>query len=170
MTLWIHVARRVFHELRSVSPEDEAVFAENFERVRRELEELDAWVRAQVEQIPPEKRVLVTAHDAFGYFGHRYGFEVVGLQGISTAAQAGLRDIERVIDVIVSKRLGAIFVESSVPQRNVEAVKAACAQRGHQVEIGGQLHSDSLGPVGSGADDYVGMVKHNVQTIVSALK
>lgn len=170
VSLWIHASRRIFEQLVALSPENEAEFTESFERLRRELVELDAWVSEEVRRIPEEKRVLVTAHDAFGYFGRRYGIEVVGLQGISTAAQAGLKDIERVVNIIVDRGVKAVFVESSVPQRNIEAVKAACIQRGHQVEIGGQLHSDSLGPAGSGADKYVGMVRHNVRTIVNALK
>lgn len=137
---------------------------------RRELEELDTWVARQVEQIPPRQRVLITAHDAFRYFGHRYGIEVVGLQGISTSSEAGLADMHRLVELIVTRRVKAIFVESSVPRRAIEALQLACAARGHRVEIGGTLYSDALGPPGSGADTYVGMVRHNVRTIVEALR
>jgi len=112
----------------------------------------------------------VTAHDAFGYFGQRYGMEVVGLQGISTLAEAGLKDVERVVDVVVDRGIKAIFIESSVPRRAIEAVQQAVAARGHTVRIGGQLFSDAMGAPGTPEGTYPGMVRHNVNTIVEALK
>ncbi len=138
-------------------------------RYKEELDRLDRWVEAQIRRIPEERRVLVTAHDAFRYFGRRYGIEVVGLQGISTASEAGLQDLHRLVDLIVQRRIPAIFVETSVPRRAIEALQAACRARGHEVRIGGALYSDALGPPGSGADSYVGMVRTNVRTIVDAL-
>ena len=134
-----------------------------------ELARLDTWVKKELAAVAKAQRVLVTAHDAFGYFGRRYGMEVVALQGISTASQAGLKDVERVVKVIVSRRIKAIFVEASVPRRTVEAVQQACRRRGHPVAIGGQLFSDSMGAPGTVEGTYVGMVRHNVRTMVGAL-
>ena len=119
--------------------------------------------------IPAEQRILITAHDAFNYFGRAYGFEVRGLQGISTEAQAGTADVKALADFIVEKQIPAIFVESSVPQRNVEAVQAAVQAQGFNVVIGGELFSDAMGSEGTPEGTYVGMVRHNIDTIVSAL-
>ncbi|MEO1367157.1 MAG: zinc ABC transporter substrate-binding protein, partial [Acidobacteriota bacterium] len=121
------------------------------------------------ETLPAERRVLVTAHDAFGYLGDRYGLEVIGVQGISTLAEAGLQDVDRVVDLVVERRIPALFVESSVPRRTVEAVVAAARERGHTVAIGGELFSDAMGAAGTPEGTYDGMVRHNVTTIVSAL-
>ena len=113
--------------------------------------------------------MLVTAHDAFNYFGRAYGFEVRGLQGISTATEAGIGDVQDLADFIAERRIGAIFVESSVPVRNVEALQEAVRARGFQVRIGGELFSDAMGDAGSPEGTYPGMVRHNVDTIVTAL-
>lgn len=142
----------------------------NAERLDEELVQLDAWVKAQIATIAGTQRVLVTAHDAFGYFGKRYGMEVVGLQGISTVSQAGIRDVERVVELVTTRKIKAIFVESSVPKRNLEAVQEACRKRGHDVRIGGQLYSDSMGPSGTDEGTYIGMVKKNVTVITGALR
>ena len=114
--------------------------------------------------------MLITAHDAFGYFGRAYGVEVVGLQGISTVADYGVNDVTQLVDLIVERQVKAIFVESSVPVRSIEAVREGCLDRGFQVEIGGTLYSDAMGAADSGADTYVGMVESNVNTIVGALR
>ena len=168
--LWIHACEAVSRELIGLLPQRAADFEKNFERYRNELIELDAWAERELQGISPAGRVLVTAHDAFGYFGQRYGLRVVGLQGLSTVSRAGLKDIERVVKLIVQQNVKAIFVESSVPPQTIEAVQAACAQAGHAVVVGGELYSDSVGPVGSGAETYVGMVRHNVNTIAQALR
>jgi manganese/zinc/iron transport system substrate-binding protein len=168
--LWIKTLDPVTGVLAEVLPERESEFRANAHELKTELEELDAWVAARIREIPEERRVLVTAHDAFGYFGDRYGIRVVGLQGISTLAEAGLRDVERVVDLIVDNEVPAIFVESSVPRRSIEAVQAACRDRGHEVSIGGELFSDAMGASGTPEGTYVGMVRHNVNTIVDALK
>jgi manganese/zinc/iron transport system substrate-binding protein len=126
-------------------------------------------VRQQVERVPAEKRVLITAHDAFNYFGRAYGFDVRGLQGISTASEAGTADVQALADFIAERQIPAIFVESSVPQRNIEAVQAAVRAKGFEVQIGGQLYSDALGSPDSSAATYIGMVRANVDTLVSAL-
>jgi manganese/zinc/iron transport system substrate-binding protein len=127
-------------------------------------------VEKRIGEIPAGRRVLVTAHDAFGYFGRRYGLEVIGLQGISTVAEAGLRDVERLVDLVVSRKVPALFVESSVSARSMEAVQKACESRGHGVIMGGQLFSDAMGPAGTPEGTYPGMVRHNVKTIVEALR
>ena len=124
---------------------------------------------AQVNQIPVNQRVLITAHDAFGYFGRAYGFEVLGVQGLSTATEAGIQDMSNLADVIVSRKVPAVFVESTVSPKTIEALQAAVADRGGNVQLGGQLYSDSLGDINTPASTYVGMVRHNVQTIVAAL-
>jgi manganese/zinc/iron transport system substrate-binding protein len=134
-----------------------------------QLEDLHQYVLDQANTVPAEQRILITAHDAFNYFGRAYGFEVRGLQGISTEAQAGTADVQALTDFIVEKQIPAIFVESSVPQRNVEAVQAAAQAKGFEVKIGGSLFSDAMGSEGTPAGTYVGMVRHNIDTIVTAL-
>lgn len=136
----------------------------------RELAELDAWVRAQMATIPAPRRVLVTAHDAFGYLGRAYSIEVRGLLGISTASEAGAADVQELAALIAARGVPAIFVESTVSPRYIEALQQAVRARGAQVAIGGHLYSDALGAAGSGADTYVGMVRHNVTTIVRGLR
>ena len=113
--------------------------------------------------------MLITSHDAFNYFGRAYGFEVRGLQGISTEAQAGTADVQALASFIVEKQIPAVFVESSVPQRNVEAVQAAVQAKGFEVSIGGSLFSDAMGSEGTPEGTYIGMVRHNIDTIVTAL-
>ncbi|MDX2061894.1 MAG: zinc ABC transporter substrate-binding protein [Bacteroidia bacterium] len=134
------------------------------------LDSLDRWVRAELSRLPPERRVLVTAHDAFGYFGAAYGVEVRGLQGLSTAAEFGVRDVSELVDFLVRRKIPAIFVESSVSPRAIESVVAQAAARGHRVRVGGTLYSDALGAAGTPEGTYIGMVRANVQTLVEALK
>jgi manganese/zinc/iron transport system substrate-binding protein len=169
VSLWAHTLDPIADELGKLAPEHAGLFRQNAEAYRRELLALDAEVKARIQQIPAGKRVLVTAHDAFGYFGRRYGMEVVGLQGISTLSEAGLQDVQRVVDLVAGRAIPAIFVESSVPRRSIEAVQAAVRARGGKVEIGGQLFSDSLGAAGTPAGTYPGMVRANVGTMVQAL-
>ena len=168
--LWSATLDAIAAAYAEVDPAHADAYRQNAEAYRKELLELDAWVAQRVAEVPPERRILVTAHDAFGYFGRRYGVEVVGLQGISTLAEAGLRDMQRVVDLVAERQVPAMFVESSVPRRSIEAVQAAVQERGHQVAIGGSLFSDAMGAPGSPEGDYPGMVRHNVNTIVEALK
>ncbi len=133
------------------------------------LRELHEYVRAQAARVPAERRVLITAHDAFNYFGRAYGFQVRGLQGISTASEAGTADVQGLARFIAERRIPAVFVETSIPARTIEAVQAAVRARGFQVEIGGQLYSDAMGNPGTEEGTYIGMVRHNVDTIVEAL-
>ena len=130
---------------------------------------LDAYARASIASIPPDARVLVTAHDAFAYFGRRYGLEVVGIQGVNTESEAGLRAIEAAVETVVARRLPAVFVESTVSDRNVRAIVEGAAARGHKVDVGGRLFSDAMGPEGTYEGTYIGMIDHNVTTIARAL-
>lgn len=170
VSLWALSLEPIVRELSELAPEHAATFRTNAAALGQELTGLDAWVRQQMETIPPAQRVLITAHDAFGYFGRRYGVEVMGIQGISTLSEAGLKDVDRVVGIVVQRGIKAVFVESSVPRRSIEAVQAAVRAQGREVAIGGQLYSDSLGAAGSPAGTYTGMVRTNVATIVNALK
>lgn len=145
------------------------VIAQRLPVYHAELAALHDEVIAQVAQIPVDQRVLITAHDAFGYFGRAYGFEVLGIQGLSTATEAGIQDMSNLAEVIVSRGVPAVFVESTVSPKTIEALQAAVSDRGGSVKLGGQLFSDSLGDANTPASTYVGMVRHNVQTIVTAL-
>ena len=133
------------------------------------LEALDGEIRARLATIPAERRVLVTAHDAFRYFSRAYGVEVVGVQGTSTESEAGLHDVNRIVDLLVERRIPAVFMETSVADRSVAALVEGARARGHEVAIGGRLYSDSLGGPGSGAETLAGAVAANVEAIVTAL-
>jgi len=169
VALWAETIDSILSALVELDPANADAYARNADQLRSELHELDSWVAGRVAELPEDRRILVTAHDAFGYFGQRYGVQVVGLQGISTLAEAGLQDVERVVDLVVDRQIKAVFIESSVPQRSVEAVQVACRERGHEVAIGGQLFSDAMGTPGTPEGTYVGMVRHNVNTIVNSL-
>ena len=170
VSLWAQTVEVAVASLSELDPEGVEVYRRNGEQYRARLDALHQWVIEQVGQIPEQQRVLITAHDAFGYFGLAYGFEVVGLQGISTVAEYGVNDVTQLVDRIVERQVKAIFVESSVPARSIEAVRQGCLNRGFEVVIGGTLYSDAMGGAGSGADSYVGMVESNVNTIVGALR
>lgn len=170
VSMWAKTLGPITRELSALDPAHAKEFEANAAALGKELDELDAWVKAQILTIPEPHRILVTAHDAFGYFGRRYGMQVVGIQGISTLSEAGLKDVDRVVSLVVDEKVPAIFIESSVPRRSIEAVQAAVRSRGHEAAIGGQLYSDSLGAAGSPAGTYPGMVRANVATIVNALK
>ena len=135
-----------------------------------ELLELDRTIRQKFETIPRQRRVLITAHDAFRYFGRAYGIEVVGVQGTSTESEAGLADMNQLVDMIVTRRIPAVFVETSVSDRNVTALIEGASARGHTVRLGGRLYSDALGPVGGGGDTLERALLSNVDTIVGALR
>jgi manganese/zinc/iron transport system substrate-binding protein len=170
VSMWAKTLGPITREILALDPEHAKEFEANAAALEKELNELDAWVKAQILTLPEPRRILVTAHDAFGYFGRRYGMQVVAIQGISTLSEAGLKDVDRVVSLVVDRKVPAIFIESSVPRRSIEAVQAAVRSRGHEAAIGGQLYSDSLGAAGSPAGTYPGMVRANVTTIVNALK
>lgn len=168
--LWILAVREVEDELTALDPEHGDTYAANSDAYVDELEDLDAYVFEQVETVPEDSRVLITAHDAFGYLGERYGIEVMGLQGLSTAAEAGAADVQDLSREIAERQIKAIFVESSVPRATIEAVQAAVESRGHEVAIGGELFSDAMGNEGTPEGTYLGMVRHNIDTIAGALR
>jgi len=145
------------------------VYARNAAAYRERVIALDAYARRVLESVPERSRVLVTAHDAFNYFGARYGFDVLGIQGLSTESEAGVRDIERLVGLIVDRAIPAVFVESTVSDRGVRALIAGAAARGHTVTIGGELYSDAMGRAGTYEGTYIGMLEHNVNTIARAL-
>lgn len=167
--LWSRTVELIRRTLSDADPEHAEEYAANARRYERELRELDSYVRSRAAQVPRDKRVLITAHDAFNYFGRAYGFTVRGLQGISTASEAGTADVQRLADFITARRIPAVFVESSIPRRTVQAVQEAVAARGFDVRIGGELFSDAMGNPGTPEGSYVGMVTHNIDTIVNAL-
>lgn len=168
--LWKLAAEAVRDALIDLDEANADAYRENYEAYAVELDELHAYVLARVEELPEASRVLITAHDAFAYFGEAYGFEVMGLQGISTVSEAGTADIRELADFIYENQIKAIFIESSVPTRSIEAVQEAVRSRGFETAIGGELYSDSLGSAGTDAATYIGTVRANIDTIVNALK
>jgi manganese/zinc/iron transport system substrate-binding protein len=169
VTLWMKAVERVRDTLIEVDNDRAELYRVNTEDYLAKLEELHDYVMQQADRVSPDQRVLVTAHDAFNYFGRAYGFEVYGLQGISTAAEAGTADVQALVQFIVERRVPAMFVETSVPRRSIEAVQAAVKSKGFSVEIGGQLFSDAMGALGTPEGTYIGMVRHNIDTIVTSL-
>lgn len=167
--MWIKASEQVRDALIELDPASADIYRANYDDYAVQLEALDAYVGEQAARLPPEQRVVITAHDAFNYFGRAYGFDVRGLQGISTTAEAGTADVRDLAGFIADKKIRAIFIESSVPVRNVEAVQAAVRARGWDVVIGGQLYSDAMGTAGTPDGTYQGMVRHNIDTIVNAL-
>lgn len=167
--LWMHVVDAVEGALTDAMPEASQAFAANAEALRADLVSLDAYSERVLGSVAGPARVLVTAHDAFGYFGAAYGWDVAGIQGISTESEAGLARISEVVDMLVSREIGAVFVESSVSDRNVRALIEGAAAQGHDVRIGGELFSDAMGAPGTYEGTYLGMIDHNVTTIADAL-
>ena len=170
VSLWKDAARYVAQQLGSIDNVNRVSYQENLLTYLKELDDLEVYVKNRVLEVPSNSRVLVTAHDAFGYFGRAYGFEVRGLQGISTESEAGTADVSQLAQFLAERRLKAIFIESSVPRKNVEALQAAVRARGFDVAIGGELFSDALGNRNDESGTYIGMFKTNINTIVNALK
>lgn len=168
-SLWAYAVERIEQALVELDPENAETYMANADAYLEQLAALDAESQAKIATIPEENRILVTAHDAFNYFGRHYGLEVVGLQGISTESEAGVGDLQEVANLIVELGVPAIFVESSVSPRTIEAVQAAVRDRGAEVVIGGELFSDAMGTEGTPEGTYLGMVEHNVNTITEAL-
>ncbi|MDK3074239.1 zinc ABC transporter substrate-binding protein [Sedimentitalea sp. JM2-8] len=167
--LWKQVVRQVQAALAETRPEDAEVFAANAETHLAELDALAAYAETSMARVPDANRVLLTAHDAFGYFGDAYGVEVLGIQGISTESEAGLNRIGALVDMLVARGISAVFVETSVSDRNIRAIIEGAAAKGHAVTIGGELFSDAMGPEGTYEGTYVGMIDHNVTVIAAAL-
>lgn len=162
--------KKVTKVLSEKDPENSENYKANEAKYLEKLDALEITVKSTIETLPKEKRILVTAHDAFNYFGKAYDFEVVGLQGLSTATEAGVKDVQQLASFIIEHKIKAVFVESSVPKRTIEALQAAVKAQDHDVQIGGTLYSDALGTSGTIEGTYVGMFEYNVKTIVNALK
>lgn len=166
---WAMAVDVVRDRLSEFDPGGAPGYAERASEVRQQIEELDRYAGRILATVPEAQRVLVTAHDAFNYFGRRYGYEVVGIQGLSTESEAGVRDIERLVDLLVTRKVGAVFVESTVSERNIRALVDGASARGHTVVIGGRLFSDAMGDAGTYEGTYLGMIDHNVTVIARAL-
>jgi len=170
VTNWELITQFVVEKLSEANPEHQVAFEKNGADYLEKLKALNEEIKSVISTLPEDKRILVTAHDAFNYFGQAYGFEVVGLQGLSTATEAGVQDVQNLATFIIDKQVKAIFVESSVPKRTIEALQAAVQSKGFDVQIGGTLYSDALGNAGTEEGTYIGMFTYNVNTIVNALK
>ncbi|PIR21524.1 MAG: manganese transporter [Deltaproteobacteria bacterium CG11_big_fil_rev_8_21_14_0_20_47_16] len=169
VSMWSQAVTEVAQALSEYDPAHANTYQSNAKTYISQLDALDRWCREQIAQIPKDQRVLITAHDAFGYFGRAYNIDVVGLQGISTVSEFGLKDIQRIVDLIVERKVKAVFIESSVPKRSIDAVVAGVKANGHDVAIGGTLFSDAMGTPGTPEGHYIGMVRANVTTITNAL-
>ncbi len=167
---WKQATQFVVKTLSEAIPEKSETFKTNGANYLKQLDVLQATVISTIETLPKEQRILVTAHDAFNYFGKAFDFEVVGLQGLSTATEAGVQDVQKLAAFIIENKVKSIFVESSVPKRTIEALQAAVKSKNHDVSIGGTLYSDALGNTGTMEGTYIGMFTYNVNTIVNALK
>lgn len=166
---WKKVVSIISEELKKLKPEASERIEQRTEQYLRELDKLHAYCTQILKSVPEAGRVLLTAHDAFNYFGRRFGFEVLGIQGISTESEAGVLDIERLVKLIVERKVKAVFVESTVSERNIKALIAGAAAKGHTVKIGGELFSDAMGKEGTYKGTYIGMIDHNASTIAKAL-
>lgn len=170
VSLWASTIEVVVDILSKEDPENAAFYQKNGKDFNAELSLLDNWVRTQISTVPEDKRILITAHDAFNYFGRAYDIEVRGLQGISTLSEFGLKDRVDLVNFIVEKQIKAVFVETSVSQKNINAIIEGCQQEGHNVIVGGYLFSDAMGAEGTPEGTYMGMVRANVNTIVNSLR
>lgn len=168
--LWVDIVKFIGENLAKIDESQAALYKSNTIEYLGELKSLHGWTDQQINTIPEKQRVLITAHDAFGYFGREYGMQVKGLQGLSTAAEYGLKDVTNLVDFITENKIKAVFVESSVSDRSIKAVLEGCKDKGHKVVIGGTLYSDAMGAENTAEGTYMGMVKYNVNTIVEALK
>ena len=174
--IWFHIdywtacVRYFTDQICEFDPAHKTYYRENANIYVNKLKSLKQENQKLISELPKEKRILITAHDAFNYFGKLYDFQVVGLQGLSTATEAGVKDVQNLAQFIIENNVNAIFVETSVPKRTIEALQASVKSKGHEVKIGGELFSDALGSPNTPEGTYVGMYKHNVTTIVNALK
>lgn len=168
--IWIDATKYVGEQLAYYDKDNAEIYLSNTNNYIEQLKETDSYIKEKAKEIPIEERYLVTAHDAFQYFGNAYDFNVVGLQGISTESEAATSDISNLADFIVENKIKAIFIETSVPTKTIEALQAAVKAKGFDTIIGGELYSDSLGDKENNTDTYITTVKANIDTIVEALK
>lgn len=167
---WEIMTLFVADKLSDAIPESAEYFQDNAQKYLQQLKDLSQELEAEIATLPEDQRRLVTAHDAFNYFGKAFEFDVVGLQGLSTATEAGVQDVQETAAYIIEHKVKSVFIESSVPRRTIEALKAAVNSKNHEVSIGGTLYSDALGDPKSEEGTYIGMFRYNVKTIVNALK
>lgn len=168
--VWQQAVKEVTKTLVAEIPDNQDEFIKNEEVYFQKLNDLSKWADQRISEIPKEQRVLVTAHDAFNYFGRSHGMEVRGLQGLSTDSEYGLKDIQNIVDFLVDQNIKAVFIESSVSDKAMKAVIEGAKEKGHSIQIGGELFSDAMGAEGTEEGTYIGMYKHNVNTIVDSLK
>lgn len=166
---WSRCVEAVAKVLSEYDPPNAELYRANARKLQEEIGRLHEYAKKVIASIPEKQRVLITAHDAFNYFGRAYGIKVMGIQGISTESDPGLKDINSLVDYIVQNRVQAVFVETSVADKNVRALVEGAKARGHTVVIGGTLFSDAMGPAGTYEGTYVGMIDHNATTIARAL-
>ncbi len=169
VTLWQQAAHAIAAHLSKYDSAHAADYQANLESLLPKLDRLHGYAQKCIATIPKDSRVLVTAHDAFEYFGRAYDIDVRGIQGISTESEAGVRDINALVDVLVKRKIRAVFVESSVSEKNVTALVEGAESRKHALTIGGTLFSDAMGSPGTYEGTYIGMIDHNVTTITRAL-
>jgi manganese/zinc/iron transport system substrate-binding protein len=169
VSAWSKAVKAIAKALCEQDPDHCEEYRANAKRYQSKLEDLHQYAITSIASIPEDQRVLITAHDAFNYFGRAYGIEVVGIQGLSTESEAGIEDVNRLVNMLVDKGISAVFVESSVSDRNVNALIEGAAAKGHTVRIGGRLFSDAMGQTGSYKGTYIGMLDHNITTITAAL-
>jgi manganese/zinc/iron transport system substrate-binding protein len=169
VTAWIDATRAVADALAEFDPANADQYRRNADDYLNRLRALDEYARRSIESIPQGARVLITSHDAFNYFGRAYGLTVMGVQGLSTESEAGLRRINQLVDFLVENDVRAVFVESSVPTKNIEALIEGARSRGHVVRIGGELFSDAMGDLGTYEGTYIGMIDHNVTLVTRGL-
>nr|WP_281891047.1 zinc ABC transporter substrate-binding protein [Paenibacillus sp. YYML68] len=167
---WMSATEVIRDTLMKADAKNAESYKMNADHYLKELDKLHTEVKQQIATIPQQSRVLITAHDAFGYFGEAYDIKVMGLQGISTASEAGTKDVTDLRDFLVENKIKAVFIESSVSRKAIDAVIEGAKQKGHEIKVGGELFSDAMGEEGTPEGTYIGMVKHNVHTIVEALK
>ena len=156
--------------LQKLLPNKAAFITSNFKTYTDTLEKVGFEIELAIASIPKTQRVLITSHDAFRYYGLAYGIEVKGLQGISTVSEYGLQDVSNMVNFIISRKIKSVFIESSISSKSLQAVIEGCKSKGYNINIGGSLYSDAMGPKGSPYGTYKGMLRHNTYTIVNALK
>lgn len=169
VSAWANCVPRITETLSKLRPEHAAEFQKRAEELQKKLRVLHEYGMSSIATIPKDQRVLVTSHDAFHYFGRAYGIEVIGVQGISTESEAGLQRINELVDLLVERKVTAVFVESSVPRENILALIDGAKARGHEVRVGGELYSDAMGAEGTWEGTYIGMLDHNITTVTKAL-
>lgn len=170
MQLSARCVEKLTIELSSLFPDFHSQITVAGQKYAQKLNETHQWCRERIQPLPLPKRILITSHDAFGYFGNAYEFQVRGLQGISTLSESGLKDVTEMVNFIIDNEIKAVFVENSVPQKALRSVIEGCRRKGHDVVVGGELFSDALGEERTPEGTYIGMIRYNITTIINALQ